>query len=265
MSIFSYSLHNIFRPSPLALGQIRQWLLVGLAFPSFLFAADIYEAEKAMLDSNQMQKIASPTASGGFYVNMKDGALAFDVTMPADGFYTLWAFYSQPNDAKGKIQNLAINGSAAGQISFPFIETFTRLKASSKIKLKAGANKIEIQKSWGWVNIDYIELTPYVGTPFAITPNLVNPNASLNAKKVYAFLRENFQKKIISGFMTNTVMATDGKYTPNTIENQTESAWIKNASGKFPALMGLDLLHATGLNADQQWHQGYTQATLSMA
>jgi mannan endo-1,4-beta-mannosidase len=82
---------------------------------------------------------------------------------------------------------------------------------------------------------------------------------------VYGFLKQNFRKKAVSGFMTNNVMQTDGKYTPMTVQNQTESAWIHDASGKTPALMGLDFLHATGLNSGGEWYQGYTKATLALA
>jgi mannan endo-1,4-beta-mannosidase len=239
--------------------------LLFLSTLSLAAAADRYEAELAMVDSNIVQKTADAAASGGFYVNMKDGALAFKVTSPSAGFYTLWATYSQPYDSAGKIQNLAVNGVARGQIAFPFVSAFTKLKASSKIKLEAGLNTIEIQKSWGWVNIDFIEITSYQATPFNVAPSLANPKASANARKVYAFLRENFQKKVVSGFMTNTVMANDGKYTPNTVETQIEAAWIKAASGKLPALMGVDLMHSTGLNSEQEWYQGYTKATLALA
>src|SRR6185369_7253199 len=163
------------------------------------------------------------------------------------------------------IQNLAVNGVARGQISFPYVSAFTKLKASAKVKLEAGLNTIEIQKSWGWVNIDFVEISAYQATPFNVATALVNPKASVNARKVYAFLRENFQKKVVSGFMTNTVMATDGKYTPNTVETQAEAAWIKTASGKLPALMGVDFMHSTGLNSEGEWYQGYTKATLALA
>lgn len=240
-------------------------IVILLAALSQAAGADRYEAEQAMVDSNTVQKTADAAASGGYYVNMKDGTLAFKVTVPSAGYYTLWATYSQPNDAAGKIQNLAVNGVARGQIGFPYVMTFTKLKAASKFKLDAGQNTVEIQKSWGWVNIDFIEVTPYQATPFNVAPALVNPNASVNARKVYSFLRENFQKKVVSGFMTNTVMANDGKYTPNTVETQTEAAWIKAASGKLPALMGVDFMHSTGLNSEQDWYQGYTRATLALA
>lgn len=84
-------------------------------------------------------------------------------------------------------------------------------------------------------------------------------------KKLYAFLLQNFQKKIVSGVMTNTVMLNDGKYTPDTVQDQTEVAWIDSVSGKVPALLGLDFMHSTGLNSDNEWYKGYTNATVSLA
>lgn len=228
-------------------------------------AADRYEAEAAIVDENAVEKTADADASGGYYVKMKEGDLAFKVSVADAGYYTLWVNYSQPNDAGGKIQNLSVNGNSTGQISFPFREDFFLIKGSAKVKLRSGENILAIVKSWGWVNIDYIEITPFIDTPFSVSGTLVTPGASENAVKLYAFLRENFRKKIISGVMTNTVFLNDGKYTPYATEQQTEVAWIKAASGKAPALLGFDFLHATGLNSDQQWHQGYTQATLSMA
>ena len=235
------------------------------AFALAINAADRYEAEDAIVDINMVEKVADASASGGYYVNMKEGALSFAITMSAAGYYTLWTRYSQPFDAGGKIQNLTVNGASKGQISFPLCSTFVTMKASAKIKLAAGANIIGITKSWGWVNIDYIELTPYVETPFSISSSLVTPNASVNARKMYGFLKENVQKKIVSGVMTNTVMRNDGKYTPDTVEEQTEVAWIINASHKTPALLGLDFMHGTGKNSENEWFRGYTNATLSLA
>jgi mannan endo-1,4-beta-mannosidase len=228
-------------------------------------AVERYEAENAIVDENSIQKVADTKASGGYYINMKEGTLSFKVTVGSAGFYTIWTSYSQPSDTNGKIQNLAVNGVSTGQISFPKVDTFVYAKASSKVKLSEGKNTIDIMKSWGWVNIDYIEVTPYVETPFNISKTLVTPNASENARKMYEFLLNNFQKKVISGVMTNTVMQNDGKYTPNTVENQTEVAWIIDAAGKTPALLGLDFMHAAGIEAENEWHKGYTKATVALA
>jgi mannan endo-1,4-beta-mannosidase len=236
-----------------------------LTFPAALRAADRYEAEDAMVDPNLMVRTADAAASGGYYVNMKDGALSFKVTAATAGYYTLWASYKQAYDAGGKVQNLSVNGASKGQIAFPYAEAFTRLKASAKIKLEQGQNTLEILKSWGWVDIDYVEVLPFEATPFAIPASLVAAGSSENARKVYGFLRDKFGKQVVSGFMTNEVMQTDGRYTPHSLETQAESKWIHDASGKYPALMGLDFMHATGKGSDGEWHQGYTRATLAMA
>jgi mannan endo-1,4-beta-mannosidase len=239
--------------------------LVLAGYISVAVASDRYEAESAVVDENSIQKVADAKASGGFYINMKEGSLSFKITAAAAGFYTLWASYSQPNDTNGKIQNLSVNGVSTGQISFPKVDSFMVIKASSKIKLKTGSNTIDITKSWGWVNIDYIELTAYEAVPFTISGALVTPNASINAVKMFGFIRDNFQKKVISGVMTNTVMQNDGHYTPNTVETQTEVAWIINASGKTPALLGLDFMHSAGISAEDEWFKGYTNATVALA
>jgi len=228
-------------------------------------ADDRYEAENAIVDQNSVLKVADSSASGGYYVNMEGGNLSFNVTVATAGFYTLWISYSEPYDTNGKIQNLSINGESTGQLSFPYQTSFVYIKASPKIKLAAGANAIGIVNSWGWINIDYIEISSYVATPFSIANTLVTPNASDNAKKMYAFLRQNFQKKVVSGVMTNTVMQNDGKNTPDTVQNQTEVYWIDSVSGKVPALLGLDFLHATGLNSSNEWYKGYTNATVALA
>jgi mannan endo-1,4-beta-mannosidase len=244
---------------------MKQFLLL-VALASLLWAAgDRYEAEDAIVDENSVVKVESADASGGYYVNMKEGTLSFAVNISSAGFYAIRICYSQPNDSNQKIQNLTVNGVAKGQISFPYSEPFVAIKGFAKVNLSAGDNTIGIVKSWGWVNIDYIELTPFVETPFTITASPVTPKASENAIKMYGFLRDQFQKKTISGVMTNTVFFNDGKYTPYKVEEQTEVAWIIDASGKTPALLGLDFMHATGKSSDQQWHQGYTAATLAMA
>lgn len=245
--------------------MVRKVLSIIAAAAFMVISADRYEAENAIVDENSIVKVSDANASGGVYVSMKEGSLAFKVNAKSSGFYTVWAQYKQPNDKNGKIQNLSVNGSERGQVSFPYTESFVLIKASAKIKLSQGENTVSITKSWGWVDIDFVEITPYVDTPFAISSSLVNKNASESATKMYGFLLDNFQKKIVSGVMTNTVMHNDGRYTPNNYEDQVELAWIKEKSGKLPALVGLDFMHGTGKNSDGEWYKGYTNATVALA
>ncbi|MDR2727894.1 MAG: hypothetical protein LBB56_02090, partial [Chitinispirillales bacterium] len=232
-----------------------------------------YEAQNAVVVS-PAEVVQLASASGGAYVSMKGGDVRFTVNVPEEGFYTIWAYHSQTCD-DSKTQNLVVNGVTAAQIVFPNTGPFNGpdcgpvafeyFKAAGKVKLSSGDNTVAITNSWGWVDIDYIEVGPHVPEPFTLTNSLVTPNASENARKMYQFMRENFQKKVISGVMTDRTAQDDGKYTPHTINSQPEMAHIKSASGKLPALIGLDFMHSSGLKSDEQWYQGYNSGALSLA
>ena len=224
------------------------------------------EAEDAVLaDDHKVVVIEDAKASGGKSVDMKDGDLEFKVTIPEAGYYTLWATYQLPSNSTNKIQNLTVNDISAGQISFGISDEFTTIKGAGKIKLAAGENKIGIIHSWGYVNLDYIELTEYEASPWSISPTPVTPEPTESAQKLYNFLLNNFGKHVISGVMTERPFENNGQYTPQNYETQTELKYIHDASGKNVVLVGFDFLHASGKNSDQQWHQGYTHASLEMA
>jgi mannan endo-1,4-beta-mannosidase len=239
------------------------------AFATTAFAAGTpirIEAENAVpTDDHKVVVSENAKASGGKFVEMKDGNLEFKVTIPATGYYTLWATYQLPTESGSKIQNLTVNGVSAGQISFGISDDFKTIKGAGKIKLTAGENIIGIVHSWGWVNLDYIELTEYEASPWSISPKPVTPEPTESAQKLYNFLLTNFGKHVISGVMTNRTMENDGKYTPQTYETQEELKYIHDASGKNVVLVGFDFLHASGKNSEEQWYTGYTHAALEMA
>ena len=225
-----------------------------------------YEAEDAIpADDHEIETLTDAKASGGKYVDMGSGNLLFNVDMPKDGYYTLFINYKLPSDRTNKIQNLTLNGNSAGQISFGLTDEFTVIKGAGKIKLSKGKNTIGIEKSWGWVQIDYIEITEFEATPWNISPTPVTPEPTESAQKLYGFLLENFGKRTISGVMTERPFENDGKYTPQDFTTQTELSYINKASGKNVALVGFDFLHTTGKSSEEQWYQGYTHASLEMA
>jgi mannan endo-1,4-beta-mannosidase len=70
---------------------------------------------------------------------------------------------------------------------------------------------------------------------------LVTPQPSRNTAKLYQFLLDNFQKKIISGVMTiKSLSTTTGNW-------QNEISWLYEKTGKKPALLGLDFMDHTGI------------------
>ena len=238
-----------------------------LAFSTYSMAAAIrVEAESAVpADDHKMEILTDAKASGGKYVDMADGNLEFTVNMPSDGYYTLYVSYMLPTERGSKTQNLTLNGSSAGQVTFGVSDDFKVLKAAGKIKLNKGENAIGIVHSWGWVAIDYIEISEYEATPWNISPTPVTPEPTESAQKLYNFLYSNFGKRTISGVMTERPFENNGQYTPQDFDTQTELSYIQKASGKNVVLVGFDFLHSSGKNSDQQWYQGYTHASLEMA
>ena len=238
-----------------------------LAFSTYSMAAAIrVEAEDAVpADDHKIETLTDAKASGGKYVEMGEGDLAFTVNMPSDGYYTLYVSYKLPTNRGSKTQNLTLNGSSAGQVTFGVSDDFKVLKAAGKIKLKKGENAIGIVHSWGWVAVDYIEVSEYEATPWNISPTPVTPEPTESAQKLYNFLLSNFGKRTISGVMTERPFENNGQYTPQDFDTQTELSYINKASGKNVVLVGFDFLHSSGKSSDQQWYQGYTHASLEMA
>jgi mannan endo-1,4-beta-mannosidase len=114
----------------------------------------------------------------------------------------------------------------------------------------------------------YIDVKPYENTPFNLDKNLVNANANEAAKKMFAFMQEKFQNKIISGVMTADVLNnnTNGALALN---DQPEVKHIRSNSGnKTPALVGFDFMHGTGKEYNDNnggWNLHYTNATIALA
>jgi len=82
---------------------------------------------------------------------------------------------------------------------------------------------------------------PVVVERFNINANLVTPNPSPEANKLYQFLRENYGKKILSGVMT--------------LNSFDETNWLKTNTGKEPAIIGLDFMHC---NRGYTWYDDKT-------
>ena len=248
---------------------MKQTITLKLLLCFFLFLsgqsfAQKYEAEDAELSDGAVKR-NSTAASGGIYVAMmNDGNISFSVQVQESGAYNIKIVFSQTYDGY-KAQNLVINSTTAGSISFlrtgpgpnPVFTDVTTIAS-----LKAGANTIAITSSWGWVDIDYIELTKHQATPFTIDPDPVTPEPTEGAIKLYSFLRDNFQQKTISGVMTGTLLNGN---TPLPLFSQEEVAYIYNSSGKKPALVGFDFMHSTGKKSEEIWFKAYSEATLSMA
>lgn len=216
-----------------------------------------YEAETATLSGTAT--IANGAgASGSSYVQMREGNITFtNVQATAAGKYSVKIHYKA--DSK-KINDIAVNGATSGSVDFAESSSWT--DAEAIVTLKAGSNTVAIVKSWGWIDVDYIDITPYQSASFDISVEPVTANATESAKKLYSFLRENFGKKTISGIMTGDMSS----YTlGDDVRNHPDVKDIFTRSGKNPALVGVDFLFATGPKADESWYMQYTEKGISLA
>ncbi len=234
----------------------KKAVFLGLVLASATFATK-YEAESATLTGGS-GIVNSASVSGTGYVDMKEGNIAFEnVTAEFAGKYQLTIHYKA---GEFKSNYIKVNGSTAATVDFNATTGWGDV--STVVTLKAGANNIAIEKFWGWISVDYIDVSPYQSVAFNLSAKPVTPNATESAVKLYSFLVENFGKKTISGIMTGDM----SNYTKGAdFKTHDDVKDIYTRSGKFPALVGLDFLFATGPKANESWYTEYTEKGISLA
>ncbi len=234
----------------------KKAVFLGLVLASSTFATK-YEAESATLTGGS-GIVNSASVSGTGYVDMKEGNIAFEnVTAESAGKYQLTIHYKA---GEFKSNYIKVNGSTAATVDFNATTGWGDV--STVVTLKAGANNISIEKFWGWISVDYIDVSPYQSVAFNLSAKPVTPNATESAVKLYGFLVENFGKKTISGIMTGDM----SNYTKGAdFKTHDDVKDIYTRSGKFPALVGLDFLFATGPKASESWYTEYTEKGISLA
>ena len=234
----------------------KKAVFLGLVLASATFATK-YEAESATLTGGS-GIVNSASVSGTGYVDMKEGNIAFEnVTAESAGKYQLTIHYKA---GEFKSNYIKVNGSTAATVDFNATTGWGDV--STVVTLKAGANNIAIEKFWGWISVDYIDVSPYQSVAFNLSAKPVTPNATESAVKLYSFLVENFGKKTISGIMTGDM----SNYTKGAdFKTHDDVKDIYTRSGKFPALVGLDFLFATGPKASESWYTEYTEKGISLA
>jgi len=225
-------------------------------FSSQCFAEKVlYEAELATLGGNAV--IADDQEANNLaYVKMNEGSITFKANAKSNGIYTLTIHYK--NDyGSSKTNDINVNGENVASLTFEISSSYKDIETT--ISLNAGENTIALTKFWGWIDVDYFALSEYQATPFNLSESPVTVDATEAAKEVYNFLLNNFEKKTISGIMTGNITASADLF------SQEDLVAFKDAGGKYPALVGFDLIFATGKDSKESWNQEYTNATLKLA
>lgn len=193
-----------------------------------------YEAENGKL-SNDISVINNADASGGKTVGKFENDRSYcqiKINVPADAVYDI------------VIRSMGIGGSKENDIytDGKKVGTFTSENNKfsdytvSAVSLTKGDHNIRIIKSWGWIELDKITVktgAKISNSTYNVTSSLVNKNSTANTKKLYSFLKDSYGKYVITG------QQCDGGI------NGYEFKAIKNLTGDYPALLGLDMMDYT--------------------
>lgn len=193
-----------------------------------------YEAENGKL-SNDMSVISGGNASSGKSVGKFENDRSYcqiKINVPSDGIYDI------------VIRSMGIGGPKENDIytDGKKVGTFTSENNKfsdytvSAVSLTKGDHNIRIIKSWGWIELDKITVktgAKISNSTYNITSSLVNKNSTANTKKLYSFLKDSYGKYVITG------QQCDGGINGN------EFKAIKNLTGDYPALLGLDMMDYT--------------------
>lgn len=234
-------------------------LTLGLA-ASASFAATRYEAEKAT--------VSGGASISGNHVELNEGSINFEVSVASAGKYNLTFHCASPYGTKQN--DVKVNNNVVGSINTDDNASYKDFTV--RANLNAGSNTITIQKSWGWIQVDYLDIEPFTGdadyveTSFTLSKTPVTTGATKSAQKLYAFLAENFGKKVISGVMTGDMDSYSIGAAATTHPDMKD---VYNRSGKYTALVGVDFMNAVGKSVQQNnpedWNVMYTRKGVSIA
>ena len=196
-----------------------------------------YEFEKGAISSsgeNEAEISRLNGASGGMAVDLKDGGNTVSLKVDASeaGPHRITIRYCQPYDEDGKYQNVIVNGKNMGEIFCKYTGDGKFDTVSVNAELKKGANDITVEASWGWTFFDALLIEKGSFSNYSGGGKLSNPKASSQAQSLYNFLCDTYGKNVISGQQESTWMGSEDY----------EFDIIRNASGKYPALRGLDYM-----------------------
>ena len=196
----------------------------------------IFEAE----NSEFVGRIVNDeNCSNGQYIQIVDNnyienthiLFSFNIVNP--GFYNILI---KSYGSEAEKQNIVeIDGEVIQKYLISYPDIFTETTYVEEFFFDKGVHTFEILPLHGWISVDYLKVSPTklmdYENMFDITHKLSNPNASNNAKELFAFLKSSYGEYIIAGQHTEYGM-TDPDFQK-----------IINQTGKTPAILGLDLMN----------------------
>ncbi len=220
--------------------MIRRIAATALAAAALCMGSALAEDEyaaRAEAESGKLLGRAAVTANGtGVHRIEKDGdGVQVTLTVPRAGHYDI-VVRQQSVGGGEKVNNISANGQQVGEVKC----TGTQWNEGvvEYVWLEEGDNAVSVTKSWGWITVDWIaakESKPLPADVYDVKPDLVNPNASIEAKRLMTFLCDSYGKKIISGQQSQ-----DGPFGLSVA-----GVWRGLGGADYPAVLGMDLISQT--------------------
>ncbi len=193
------------------------------------------EAEDAEFTGGTRIEASKQGYGGTGYLNAlttDEDTVSFIVEVPGTGAYDL-NFISAGNTGH-KENNVLVDGVNAGAA----IVDGDNFSASivERVYLTAGEHQVVLTKSWGWIYLDALTVTaspeadPAV---YEVGAALADPEATDRAKRLMQYLADMYGEYIISGQYGDR--GTNGA----------EFTAIHDATGEYPAILGLDMIEYT--------------------
>ena len=197
-------------------------------------ALGVYEAEDASFTGN-VKPVVNLTKTGysgsGYIEGLQDDEdkCIFEINIEENGFYDL-NFISASMGGE-KYNHVSVDSEKLGEVYIED-EVFTD-SILSRVYLEAGNHEVTIQKYWGWIYLDRLEIyesNSIDQSIYQVSAKLCNPNATDSAKRLYSYLCDIYGTKFLSGQNCDT-----GQYGK-------EFQVIKKTTDKTPAVLGLDFI-----------------------
>ncbi len=194
-----------------------------------------FEAEDATLSGNlKVAKSRKDYSGTGYVTNFNQAAanrLSLPVEIPYSQYYTITVRAAADQQ---KINYLTVNGANTCEIACDgnTSKQFTDYTFYS-VYLEAGTVELGIKESWGWFDLDSITIENGGGVDSSVyngvSSKLANPNANDDAVKLMEYLVSVYGNYTLSG-----------QYCAHNTD--TEIKGIYNATGKYPAVRGFDMI-----------------------
>ncbi len=186
--------------------------------------------------------VGNAYTEGGFATGFEqDGdSCTVKVNVSETGFYDLEFVIKSQGGYKSNY--VSFDGDRIGEITADgskFVRSYVR-----RVYMEAGEHEVTVSKNWGYINWDKVSILtsePLAKDLYEVSAQLVNKNATDNAKRLFSYLCDTYGEYTISGQYCDSGM--------NGWENMKIA---ENTGGKYPAILGLDMGYYSQTGVDHE-------------